>query len=131
MSMRMRERCGFMKTVLPEIVDRNSDILLAKAEQALLDRLPMNQKTMQRLGKLLEPKNLKRIAIGAVCGTALISVVTSLGHDRMYQAAVGREMKKQLEPLRKKLDELEAQNVALWQQNEELKAQLQKMESHG
>ena len=121
----------FMKTVLPEIVDRNSDILLAKAEQALLDRLPMNQKTMQRLGKLLEPKNLKRIALGAVCGTALISVVTSLGHDRMYQAAVGREMKKQLEPLRKKLDELEAQNVALWQQNEELKVQLQKMEKGG
>ena len=109
MSMRMRERCGFMKTVLPEIVDRNSDILLAKAEQALLDRLPMNQKTMQRLGKLLEPKNLKRIAIGAVGGTVLISVVTNLGHDRIYQAAVGREMKKQLEPLRKKLDELEAQ----------------------
>ena len=120
-----------MKNVLPEIVDKNSDILLAKAEQALLDRLPMNQKTMQRLGKLLEPKNLKRIAIGAVGGTVLISVVTNLGHDRIYQAAVGREMKKQLEPLRKKLDELEAQNVALWQQNEDLKAQLQKMENHG
>ena len=120
-----------MKNVLPEIVDKNSDILLAKAEQALLDRLPMNQKTMQRLGKLLEPKNLKRIAIGAVGGTVLISVVTNLGHDRIYQAAVGREMKKQLEPLRKKLDELEAQNVALWQQNEDLKTQLQKMENHG
>lgn len=118
-----------MKTVLPEIVDRNSDILLAKAEQALLDKLPMNQKTMQRLGKLLEPKNLKRIAIGAVGGSVLISLVTSFGHDRIYQAAVGREMKKQLDPLKKKLDEMEAQNVALWQQNEELKAQLKKMEN--
>ena len=117
-----------MKNPLPVIVNKNSDVLLSKTEQALMDRLPVDQKTVRRLGKLLEPKNLRRIAIGAVGGSVLISVVTNIGHDRIYQAAVSRELKKQLDPLRKKLDDLEAQNVALWEQNEELKRQLEKME---
>ena len=32
-------------------------------------------------------------------------------------------------PLQKKLDDLEAQNAALWQQNEELKSQLARIEA--
>lgn len=112
---------------LQNLADKKDRTLASKAEKAVLEMMPVDQKTMRRLQKILEPKMLKRIAIGAVGGSVLISIVSSLGHDRIYQAAVAREMKKQLEPLRKKLDDLEAQNVALWQQNEELKAQLAQM----
>ena len=120
-----------MKNKMPAIVEKNSDILLAKTEQALLEKLPVDQKTLRRLGKLIEPKNLKLAALGAVGTSVLITVVTNIGHDRLYRAAVAREMKKQLEPLRKKLDALEAQNAVLWQQNEELKAQMILIEKRG
>ena len=116
-----------MENPLPVLMKKNSDVIAEKAGQMLLEKLPVDQKLVQRTVKLLEPKNLKRIAIAAVGGSVLISIVSSIGHDRVYRAAVSHEMKKQLEPLRKKLDDLEAQNVALWQQNEELKAKLDKL----
>ena len=98
-----------MKNALP-VLSKKNNALSAMAGQAVLDVLPVDQKTLNRIAKILEPKNLKLFAIGAIGGTALISVLTSIGHDRIYQAAVGREMKRQLEPLKKKLNELEAQN---------------------
>ena len=94
--------------------------LTSRTGQAVLQMLPVDQKTVQRAAKILEPKNLKRIAIAAVGGSVLVSTLTSLAHDRIYKAAVAHEMKKQLEPLKKKLNELEAQNAVLYQQNKEL-----------
>ena len=55
---------------------------------------------------------------------AALSVVGTVSHDRMYQAAVARELKKQLEPIHKQLDELSAQNEELRRQNEQLQKQL-------
>ena len=107
----------------------NNNIVAARAEQAMIDMLPVDQKTLRIMGKILEPKNLKRIGIAAVGGSVLISLVSSLGRDRINRAETARELKKQLLPLQKKLDELEAQNAALWRQNEELKEQLAKLES--
>ena len=114
----------------------NKKILLVKSDsvkplasrtgQAVLEMLPVDQKTIRLAEKVLQPKNLKRIAIAAVGGSVLISAVTSLAHDRVYKAAVAHEMKKQLEPLKKKLNELEAQNAVLYQQNKEL---LEKLET--
>lgn len=116
-----------MKKSLPVLSEKNNKMLADKAGQMLLEKIPVDQKTLNRAVKLLEPKNLKRIAIGAVGGTILVSVLSNLGHDRMYQAAVAREIKKQIGPLQKKLEDLEAQNMVLWQQNEDLKAQLNKL----
>ncbi len=107
----------------------DNKIIAAQAEQAMIDRLPVDQRTLRIIGKTLEPKNLKRIVIGAAGGSLLISLVSSLGRDRLNRTATAHELRKQLLPLQKKLDDLEAQNVALWQQNEELKAQLAKFES--
>jgi chaperonin cofactor prefoldin len=53
-----------------------------------------------------------------------VSLVGNWLHNRVYRAAVARELKKQLAPVNKKLDELEKQNEELKKQNEQLKKQL-------
>ncbi|MCR5576282.1 MAG: hypothetical protein K6F56_04675 [Oscillospiraceae bacterium] len=100
------------------------EALAAQAGQLLLDQLPVDAAKLKKAAKYMEPKNIKRIAIAAVGGSALLSLVGSLGHDRLYRAAVARELKKQLEPIQKQLDELAEQNEALIRQNEALQEQL-------
>ena len=98
--------------------------IAARAEQMLWESLPVEQKTLQRAMKLLEPKNLKLLGITAVGSMAALSLLGSLGRTGVYRAAVAKELKKQLEPVNRKLDELEAQNEELKRQNEELRVQL-------
>ena len=116
-----------MKKTLP-VLPNKKNVLTTQAEQIILEKLPVDQKTLRIVTKVLEPKNLKRIAIAAVGGSFLISFVSSASQNRIYQAMVAREMKKQLAPLRKKLDDLEAQNAVLWEQNQELLKQMKKKE---
>ena len=106
-----------------------NNILAARAEQAIIDSLPVDRRTLRIIGKVLEPQNLKRIGIAAVGGSVLISIVSALGRDRVNRAGTAAEMKKQLKPVQQKLNELEAQNAVLLQQNEELKLQLEKLET--
>ena len=101
-----------------KLLDNN--ILAVRSEQAILDKLPVDQKTLRMIGRILEPKNLKRIGIAAVGGSVLISFISTYGRDRINRAATAQEIKKQLVPLQKRLDDLEAQN-------RELKAQLDKI----
>lgn len=106
-----------------------NNILAARAEQAIIDSLPVDRRTLRIIGKVLEPQNLKRIGIAAVGGSVLISIVSVLGRDRVNRAGTAAEMKKQLKPVQQKLNELEAQNAVLLQQNEDLKLQLAKLEA--
>lgn len=108
---------------------KNNSIVTARAEKAIIDSLPIDQKTLKIVRKVLEPGNLKRIAIAAVGGSALISIAGTFGRNRLNRLETSKELKKQLMPLQIKLNELEAQNAVLLQQNEELKLQLAKLES--
>ena len=72
----------------------------------------------------LNAKDVKRILIAVVGGSAALSLLGKLAHDRFYRAVVSRELKKQLAPVNKKLDELEKQNEELKKQNEQLRKQL-------
>ena len=81
------------------LLDNNK--ITARAEQAMLDRIPVDQRTLRIIGKTLEPKNLKRIGIAAVGGSLLISMISTLGRDRLNRAETARELKKQLMPLQK------------------------------
>lgn len=114
----------FISSHLAQEAEKGKQELAARAGQALLEQLPIDQKTLRRAAKLLEPRNMKRMAIAAVGAAAVVSLATSIGHDRIYQAAVGREIKKQLVPVHKKLDELQAQNEELRRQNEALQREL-------
>ena len=106
-----------------------NNVLAARAEQAIIDNLPVDRRTLRIIGKVLEPQNLKRIGIAAVGGSVLISIVSALGRDRINRAGTAAELKKQLKPVQQKLNELEAQNAVLLQQNEDLKLQLAKLEA--
>ena len=103
---------------------RKKEELAAQAGQAFLNQLPFDVSRFQRAARYLEPKKLKRIAIVAIGGSALLSLLGTLGHDRLYRAAVAREIKKQLDPIQKQLDELSEQNEVLIRQNEALQEQL-------
>ena len=105
-------------------------MLAARAEQALVEQLPVDQKTLRRVGKLMEPKNLKRLALTVVGGSVAISVMGSISRTSMYRMAVARELKKQLEPVNKKLCELEAQNEELKRQNDQLAKALARQNRH-
>lgn len=106
-----------------------NNVLATRAEQAIIDNLPVDRRTLRIIGKVLEPQNLKRIGIAAVGGSVLISIVSALGRDRVNRAGTAAELKKQLKPVQQKLNELEAQNAVLLQQNEDLKQQLAKLEA--
>ena len=113
------------------VVESPENILTARVEQALLEKLPVDQKSLQRVFRILEPKNLKKIGITAIGGSVLISLISSLTHDSAYKAAVAREMKKQIAPLEQRLEELQAQNELLLQQNRELIARLDTLRPEG
>ena len=116
-----------MNKAIPEVVEKSTDMLVAKTEQAILEKIPVDQKTLERVAKLLTPKNMKRLGIAAVTGSMMISFLVTLGKQQMSRALISNEVKKQIEPLKAQLDVLEAQNEALLKQNEELKSQLNAM----
>lgn len=108
------------------MLSKKKEALAAQAAQVLLDQLPVDSGKLKKAARLLEPKNLKIAAVAVVGGSALLSLAGSIGHDRIYRAAVSRELKKQLEPIQKQLDELREQNEVLMRQNEALQEQLGK-----
>ncbi len=116
-----------MKTVSFALVGQNQkqqQKLAELAERRLLEQLPVDAKTLRRAAKYLDPKYLKLTAIAVGGGAALLAALIAFSRGRIYQAAVARELKKQLAPLNTKLDRLETQNEELRQQNEELQKQL-------
>ena len=98
----------------------------ARAGEAILQQLPVEEKTLRRVGWLMEPKHLKQLGFAAVAGTAAFSVIGSMSRMRAYRMAVARELKKQLDPVNRKLNELEKQNEELKAQNEKLQEQLER-----
>lgn len=113
------------KTVMPAvIVTEPKRMLAARAEQAVLERLPVDRSALRAAAKLLEPKRLKLVLLAAAGGMALVSMIGSLGHERLYRAAVARELKKQLAPVNERLETLQKQNEELKRQNDELRQKL-------
>ena len=98
--------------------------IAVRAGKAVLDQLPVDQKKLKLAATLLEKKNLKRLGVVAVSGAAALSLAGSALQARMTRAALRKELKRQLAPVNKKLDELEEQNKELRRQNEELRRQL-------
>ena len=103
---------------------KTKNALTVRAEQALIQQLPIEEKTLRRVRKMMDPGNIKRLAIAAAGGSLAFSVLGSIGRTRVFRLETQRELKKQLDPIIKKLDELERQNEELRQQNEALQKSL-------
>ena len=100
--------------------------------ETALELLPMvlskdksgEQKLLRYVLTHMNAENLKRLGLVAVAGGVAVSLLGNWLHNRAYRAAVARELKKQLAPVNRKLDELEKQNTELKKQNDQLKKQL-------
>ena len=106
------------------LVPTTKKALAVRAGKAVLEQLPVDQKKLRLAAAVLEKVDLKRLGVVAVSGAAAISLAGSALQARMTRAALRRELKRQLAPVNKKLDELEEQNKELRRQNEELRRQL-------
>ena len=109
-----------------KLMEKNAkNALAARAEQTLVEQLPVDQKALRVMGWLIKPENLKKVGIGAIGCAAVVSMLKNANQMRSYRAAMGKELKKQLEPVTEKLNELEAQNEELKRQNQELLKKLE------
>lgn len=109
------------------MLKRTKKALMTKAEEALMEQLPVSPGTVRRMSWLMEPKHLKRLAVVAVGGSFIASAIGTASEMRMYRRAMAKELKKQLEPINKKLDQLEEQNEELKKQNRQLRDRLEHM----
>lgn len=92
--------------------------------QALAKSSPGEQKLLRHVLAHANPGSIRRLGALLVGGGVAVSLAGNWLYNRVYRAAVAKELKKQLAPVNKKLDELEKQNEELRKQNEQLKKQL-------
>ena len=110
-----------VKSKLPSLRARAAQ----KAEAAVLEAIPVDQKLLRGIVRHLNARDLKRLGIVALGGAAAVSLAGTVGQYRMIRQLMARELKKQLAPVNAKLDALQEQNEALQRQNREMKKQLE------
>lgn len=86
----------------------------------LLQPGKLNKRTVMRL---LRKVDIKKIGIAAGGAAVVLSAVSLTGRYTFYKGIVSGELKRQLAPVNKKLDELKAQNAELKAEVERLSAQ--------
>ena len=86
----------------------------------LLQPGKLNKRTDMRL---LRKVDIKKIGIAAGGAAVVLSAVSLTGRYTFYKGIVSGELKRQLAPVNKKLDELKAQNAELKAEVERLNAQ--------
>lgn len=86
----------------------------------LLQPGKLNKRTVMRL---LRKVDIKKIGIAAGGAAVVLSAVSLTGRYTFYKGIVSSELKRQLAPVNKKLDELKAQNAELKAEVERLNAQ--------
>ena len=86
----------------------------------LLQPGKLNKRTVMRL---LRKVDIKKVGIAAGGAAVVLSAVSLTGRYTVYKGIVSGELKRQLAPVNKKLDELKAQNAELKAEVERLNAQ--------
>ena len=86
----------------------------------LLQPGKLNKRTVRRL---LRKVDIKKVGIAAGGAAVVLSAVSLTGRYTFYKGIVSGELKRQLAPVNKKLDELKAQNAELKAEVERLSAQ--------
>ncbi len=86
----------------------------------LLQPGKLNKRTVMRL---LRKVDIKKVGIAAGGAAVVLSAVSLTGRYTFYKGIVSGELKRQLAPVNKKLEELKAQNAELKAEVERLSAQ--------
>lgn len=80
----------------------------------------INKRTVMHLMRKVD---IKKVGIAAGGAAVVLSAVSLTGRYTFYKGIVSGELKRQLAPVNKKLDELKAQNAELRAEIERLEAQ--------
>ena len=94
-----------------------------------LELLQPGKLNKRNIMHLMRRVDIKKVGVVAGGAAAVLSVMSLTGLYPFYKGIVAGELKRQLAPVNKKLDELKAQNAELKAQNAELKAEVERLQA--
>lgn len=108
---------------MKKIAKRSVEVEVQPGDISPLELLQPGKLNKRTVMHLLRKVNVKKVGIAAGGAAVVLSAVILTGRYTFYKGIVSGELKRQLAPVNKKLDELKAQNAELKAEVERLNAQ--------
>ncbi len=102
---------------------RSTPVEVQPEDISPLELLQPGKLNKRNVMRLMRKVDIKKVGIVAGGAAAVLSVMSLTGRYTFYKGIVAGELKRQLTPVNKKLDELKAQNAELKAEVERLQAQ--------
>ena len=108
---------------MKKIAKRRAEVEVQPDDISPLELLQPGKLNKRTVMHLLRKVDVKKVGIAAGGAAVVLSAVSLTGRYTFYKGIVSSELKRQLSPVNKKLDELKAQNAELKAEVERLSAQ--------
>lgn len=108
---------------MKKIAKRSVEVEVQPEDISPLELLHPGKLNKRTVMHLLRKVDVKKVGIAAGGAAVVLSAVSLTGRFTFYKGIVSSELKRQLAPVNKKLDELKAQNAELKAEVERLSAQ--------
>lgn len=108
---------------MKKIAKRSVEVEIQPEDISPLELLQPGKLNKRTVMRLLRKVDIKKVGIAAGGAAVVLSAVSLTGRYTFYKGIVSGELKRQLAPVNKKLDELKAQNAELKAEVERLSAQ--------
>ena len=108
---------------MKKIAKRSVEVEVQPEDLSPLELLQPGKLNKRTVMHLLRKVDVKKVGIAAGGAAVVLSAVSLTGRYTFYKGIVTGELKRQLSPVNKKLDELKAQNAELKAEVERLSAQ--------
>lgn len=108
---------------MKKIAKRSVEVEVQPEDISPLELLQPGKLNKRTVMHLLRKVDIKKIGIAAGGAAVVLSAVSLTGRYTFYKGIISGELKRQLAPVNKKLDELKAQNAELKAEVERLNAQ--------
>ena len=108
---------------MKKIAKRSVEVEVQPEDLSPLELLQPGKLNKRTVMHLLRKVDVKKVGIAAGGAAVVLSAVSLTGRYTFYKGIVSGELKRQLAPVNKKLDELKAQNAELKAEVERLSAQ--------
>lgn len=108
---------------MKKIAKRSVEVEVQPGDISPLELLQPGKLNKRTVMHILRKVDIKKVGIAAGGAAVVLSAVSLTGRYTFYKGIVSGELKRQLAPVNKKLDELKAQNAELKAEVERLSAQ--------
>lgn len=108
---------------MKKIAKRSVEVEVQPGDISPLELLQPGKLNKRTFMHLLRKVDVKKVGIAAGGAAVVLSAVSLTGRYTFYKGIVSGELKRQLAPVNKKLEELKAQNAELKAEVERLSAQ--------